>query len=575
MAQLVYSSGAPITAGDVARSRAVANAGRVAGASPFDAASRVGPWMQGWSPFIGSADRDWLPGRDTAIARIRDIGRNDPVGASVINRKKNAAVGKGWSLSSRPDARALGITAQAAAELGAIIQAEWQAYANSHDFQVDAERRSSWAQLLRTAAGHDTQDGEALGLVEYAHDEPTRYRTRLRLVDPDRLSNPNGRADVPGVLAGGVERNAAGVPFRYWFRQSHPHDLGFAPGSFTWQDFDRFTAHGRPQVLHVFELERAGQTRGISRFVSALKSFKALQNFQDATLQAATINALMVAFIKSNAGIDAVSESFSADDFAAHDKDREDFYNRNPINLAGGARMPVLPLGDEIAMQQGSKDVTAYDSFVRAVLRLIAAALGLTYEEMTMDYSQTNYSSARAAMLHAWAEIQVLMSRLEDQLVRPFFAAWLEEAFDSGYIKVPAGAPDFYEAQAAYCRAFWRGPGRGYIDPTKEILAAAARVEAGVSTLQDECADQGDDWEEIMEQRVREIVRRRELLAKYNLPPDTDLSAANMMGADTSAPSGQAPEDARPGDKTALNAIGRFAMSAEHETFLDARPAAA
>jgi lambda family phage portal protein len=574
MANLVHASGRPISSVEVARAKAQANAGGGDPArSPYDSASRMGPWMQGWAPVIGSADRDWLPGRNTAVARIRDIGRNDPVGASVINRKKNAVVGKGWSLSSRPDARALGISAQAAAELAAVIQSEWQAYANSHDFQVDAERRSSWAQLLRTATGHDTQDGEALGLVEYAADEPTRYKTRLRLVDPDRLSNPNMRPDS-ATLAGGVERNAAGVPFKYWLRERHPNDLGFGVGSFVWNDFDRFTAHGRPQVLHVFELERAGQTRGVSRFVSALKSFKALSSFTDATLQAATINALIVAFVKSSAGPEAVSEFFSTEDLSKFEKDREDFYNSNPVNLGGGARAPVMPLGDEIQMQSQSKDVTSFDSFVRAILRLIAAALGVTYEEMTMDYSQTNYSSARAAMLHAWAEIQVQFSRLEDQLVRPFFAAWLEEAFDSGYIQVPAGAPDFYDAQAAYCRAFWRGPGRGYIDPTKEILAAAARIEAGVSTLQDECADQGDDWEEIMEQKVREIVKKRELLAKYGLPLDTDLSAANA-GAPVEPPStGVPPEDVRPGDKSALAAIARFAMSADHEAFLDARSAA-
>lgn len=573
MRHLVHPSGRPITSVEVARAKAQANAGGDPARSPFDSASRLGPWMQGWTPTLGSADRDWLPGRNTTVARIRDIGRNDPVGASVIARKKNAVVGKGWSLSSRPDARALGISPQVAAELGAAIQSEWQLYITSPDFQVDAERTSSWPQLLRTATGHDTQDGEALGLVEYAHDEPTRYKTRLRLVDPDRLSNPNMRPDS-ATLAGGVERNAAGVPFKYWIRERHPNDLGFGVGSFVWQDFDRFTPHGRPQVLHVFEKERAGQTRGISRFVSALKSFKALASFTDATLQAATINALIVAFVKSSAGPDAVSEYFTTEDLTAFEKDREDFYAKNPVNLGGGARAPVMPLGDEIEMQSQSKDVTSFDSFVRAILRLIAAALGLTYEEMTMDYSQTNYSSARAALIHAWAEIQVQFSRLEDQLVRPFFAAWLEEAFDSGYIEIPAGAPDFYEAQAAYCRAFWRGPGRGYIDPTKEILAAAARIEAGVSTLQDECADQGDDWEEIMEQRVREIVRRRELLKKYDLPPETDLSAANMMGADTTPTNGPPPEDARPGDRSALAAIARFANSADHEAFLDARSAA-
>ena len=36
--------------------------------------------------------------------------------------------------------------------------------------------------------------------------------------------------------------------------------------------------------------------------------------------------------------------------------------------------------------------------FEQSLLRYIAAALGVSYEQLSKDYSQTNYSSARAAM---------------------------------------------------------------------------------------------------------------------------------------------------------------------------------
>jgi lambda family phage portal protein len=572
---LLDHNGRAIAAGAAARVRAQASAtrsaGEFAGGAAYDGGQRHGQWFSDWTPRLQSADREIIPARGGVVGRARDLVRNDPVAASAVQRRKNAAVGAGWRLSSKPLARALGISFQAARKLGQEIEAEWEQYANGHSFLSDAERKLIFGGQLRVASTHLQQDGEYLGVVEYAHDEPTRYRTRLRLVDPDRLSNPNGRPDSD-LLRGGVEFNANGVPIRYHIRERHPADLGLSGSAAVWRAWDRYsTPLGRPQVLHGFDAERAGQTRGVSRFAASLKSFRALSRFTDATLQAATANALMLGFIKSSSGPEAVSESFSAQDLSRHETSREEFYSRNPVEIAG-VRMPVFPLGDEVTFATASKDVTSFDSFVRAILRIIAASLGVTYEELAMDFSQTNYSSARAAFLIAWAETQAFMGVLRAGLVQPFYVAFLEEAFDSGYIVPPPGAPDFYDAIDAYAKARWIGPGRGYVDPTKEILAAAARIEAGVSTLEDECADQGKDWEEVLEQAAFERERKIEL----NLPLAADdqgaAAAADDARRTATPPEDARPENAGPGARTALGAIAAFADGPAHAAFLDARP---
>lgn len=513
---LVAPDGRSISRFEVARARASASvattAPAMAGGYPlaYEGAGSGGTYFSEWPAHLRSADRDLLPARGALTARIRERIRNDPVAASSVPRRVNAVVGKGWQVKFRPNARALGITLEAARQLGADLTNEFKLYAYGHAFQSDAERKLSFGQQLRLAVWHLAgADGEALGLAEWADDEQTRYRTRLRLVDPDRLTNPNGRPDKDNLRAG-IETNFAGVPMRYWIRERHPTDFA-GPGQFNWTGFERWTEWGRPQVFHVFEPQRAGQTRGVSRFASVLKSFRALSKFTDATLQSATINALIVAFMKSNSGPEAVSESFETKEMKNLEAWRQEYYEKNPISLASGATVPVLPYGDELQLQTAAKDVGSFDAFTRSILRLISAALGQTYEEVTMDFSQVNYSSARAAMVHAWSDTVAMMGLLEDQLVRPFVVAWAEEAFDRGYVQVPEGAPDFYDAIDAYCQIHCIGPGRGYIDPTKEIDAAAARVEAGQSTLEDECNDQGRDWEEVMEQRARELAKAEEL----------------------------------------------------------------
>lgn len=549
---------------------ATASVGGIAGPA-YEGASAQGTWFSRWPTGLGSADRDYLPNRRNIVGRTRDVFRNEVGASAIVARRKNAAVGRGWRLSSKPSARALGLQPTEARELGQQIETEWKLYAYGHNFSIDAERRLNFGQLLRVAASHLMMDGEFLAVVEYAPDEPTRYKTRLRIVDPDRLSTPMGQMDSATLVAG-VERNTVGVPVRYWIRERHPNDVGVSSRGFTWKAWERFsTPLGRPQVLHGFDPDRAGQTRGVSRFAACLKSFRALSRFTDATLQSATINALIVGYMQSSAGPEAVSENLSVKDLVDFEGQRETFYGEHPVEM-GEAVLPAVPFGDELKLATASKDVGSFDAFFRSIYRLICASLGVTYEEGSMDYSQTNYSSARAAMLHAWAETQAFMAVLEAQLVKPFFVAWLEEAFDEGYI-APANdnSPDFYAAVDAYAEARWIGPARGYVDPVKEILAAAARIEAGISTLEDECADQGKEYEEVLAQTAFEQQMRRDLGL------ETEAASLGQADQDTKDPFRDTIDKRPPAaaQRSALRQVAEIANSPEHEASLDARPVAA
>ena len=72
-------------------------------------------------------------------------------------------------------------------------------------------------------------------------------------------------------------------------------------------------------------------------------------------------------------------------------------------------------------------------------------------------------------------------------------------------LPLPAGAPDFAECRRAYSNAMWIGPGKGWVDPVKEKQGAMLGIEAGLSTLEQECAESGTDWRDNIAQRAREI----------------------------------------------------------------------
>ena len=145
-----------------------------------------------------------------------------------------------------------------------------------------------------------------------------------------------------------------------------------------------------------------------------------------------------------------------------------------------------------------------------ASLRHIAAGLNIPYELLLKDFSKTNYSSARAALLEAWRFFHGRRRWLMDYWLRPIYELWLEEAVNAGVID----APDFYTKRYAYSRCRFIFGGRGWVDPVKEAEAAGIRMDLGISTLEQECAEQGGDYEEVMDQQALE----REMRVARGLP---------------------------------------------------------
>jgi len=137
----------------------------------------------------------------------------------------------------------------------------------------------------------------------------------------------------------------------------------------------------------------------------------------------------------------------------------------------------------------------------------LSVGTNLPYERVYKDISKTNYSSARAALLEAWRTFTTRRAWIAAAWAQPWYELWLEEDINAGNTE----APDFYQRRYAYTRAKWIGLGRGWMDPVKEAQAAQLRMEIGISTLEDECAEQGKDWEEVLDQRAREKAKLEEL----------------------------------------------------------------
>lgn len=497
-----------------------------------------------WNPLLASADAETLYSRNELVARARDLQRNDGAAAAAVKHAADLMVGHRWVLAAKPDWRALNIDRKVARELGRAMEREFYAWAMDPRKHCDILRRQTFPGMLTLMAKQWAgAEGEGLAVLRWREDDKhallgSRYQTCLQVVDPDRLSNPLGVPDSE-TMRGGIEVDEDGAPIAAHMRKAHPFDAGFSPKQYEWERVPWENPGGRPIVLHVFDHDRAGQNRGVTRFAPILIALRQLAQITEAEASNTLLNALFGAFIKSGYDPKSIAEALSTDDVNPWDI-RAAFYEKAPLFL-NGIRMPVLAPGDEVQMNTSSRTTQPFIDFRATFLSMVASMVGISYEQLSRDFSRTNYSSARAALNEVWRTVSGSRAQLGQNVADQVFFAVMQEAFDKGYLTEPDGAPSFEDAPAAYCAATWIGPALGSVDPVKDRQASQIGIEIGLTTLERECAAEGDDWEDTLDQLAfeQEEKRARGLApvnpAIFGVTPASDAPAQQQQPQETPA----------------------------------------
>lgn len=530
---LLDSKGRTIPAHAIARIREGARgAGRMRGALsgpnqnffPYDAADFTSQELGGWYPQVRSPDAEINIHRDRIAGRARDLRRNDPWASGAISRILDSTIGASYRLVAKPDYRALrlharGFDATWANEYRQVVEALWRGYADDIGRYSDRRRRMTMSQQFRTALGHKLVDGES---VLVSHWRPDRigagaatYATCFEGIDPDRVSNPNMGADTR-YLRNGVELDDDEVHVALHFRQAHQFDIYNSIESMTWERVATEDPDGWRRIFHDYDADRFGQSRGVSVFAPVIGKLKMLARLYGVKLQAENVAAAFGLYVTSPFDLEMVRKALDADDgeeeqaLGFYQDMRSDFHANRDLNV-NGVRLATLAPGEDIksvAPGGGQQDVTP---FAHEMLRAVSVCLGTSAEEIHNDYSDASWSSARAGIVQSEKTYTRRCDEFDLNTATPVFATWLEEPFERGEVPLPRNAPSFIEMQTAYSRARWLGVARGWVDPVAERQGVVLGLDAGLSTMEEECARQGTDWEENVEQRAIEFHRMREL----------------------------------------------------------------
>lgn len=463
------------------------------------ASGRDDHYFTQWHPGLGSADADLLADLPNLTARSRDLGRNNGLMAGAMQTHRDNIVGAVLRLSANPEYRLLGLNREQAREWGNTVEPRFRSWGDTTE--CDAQRTCTLLGIAHQALTGAMLNGDAIVLPLWLPRREARWSTRLLVVESDRLSTPPWLSANPTVRAG-IETDQYGAPVAYHIQRYHPGDLcgsyAVHTGGFQqWERIPAFTAWGRRRVIHLHDKDRTGQSRGKPLVSAVIRDFKMAGDYSSNELQASVANSLVAAFLESDLSQEASQSLFG-------EKPRDEWNMsvdeargslQSLRHLKPGAIIP-LPVGARLSSYSPGRPNAAFEAFMLAVLRHIAAGMNMSYELLLKDFSKTNYSSARATLLEVWRYFSGRRRWLTDVLLRPVYELWLEEAVNAGEVE----APDFYANSYAWSRCRFIFGGRGWVDPVKEAQASVLRMNAGLTTLEQECAEQGADYEEVLDQ---------------------------------------------------------------------------
>ncbi len=473
--------------------------------------------MRGWRASSKSPQEDIDRNLDTLRQRSRSLMMSAPIAVSAIKTNRTNIVGMGLRLRPTIDREVLGISDEEAKRWEKKTQREFELWAKSK--QCDATKVNNFYEMQQIVCMSWLTNGDAVGLIEYCDEEKAfmPYELRIHLIESDKVCNPQSTGvyvnlwetnpDNGNRIYNGVEIDSKGGVVAYHICNTYPNSA-----LVTQKKWTRVKAFGdrtgMPNVLMIFESERAEQYRGVPYLAPVIEALKQLTRYSEAEIMAAVINGFFTVFITSE-------KSPSEMPFTGIAGDDEDEYDTDNSYGLGPGMINVLAPGEDIKMADPSHPNSNFDAFTTAYAKYIGAALEIPSELLLKQFG-ASYSASKAALEEAWKAFKMRRAWLIDDFCKPIYEIWLTEAIAKGRIK----APGFYldaSIREAWCKCAWNGPAQGMLDPLKEIKAAKGRVDLGVSTREIETMEMnGGNFDDNAAQLKHEAVHMGEINSLLN-----------------------------------------------------------
>jgi lambda family phage portal protein len=480
------------------------------------AGAEMGRLNGSWIASSTSADAEIVTSLRTLRDRSRQLERDNDYAKNAVRLLKNNIVGRGIGFQSQVMMRRGGRLDDAT---NSKVERAWRRWCRKNTCSTSG--KLSFEALQRLIVGSMPTGGEILVRMVKRAFGGGAIPFALEVIEADQLieSYTVGRNENGRQVRMGVELDEWNRATGFYLYPRHPGDLQF-PSQLTTSQFVYVPAS---EVLHLFIPERPNQNRGVPWFHTAIKRLHNMGGYEEAEIVAARASACIMGFIQTPDG-DLMPTNLPG-------TTTDPKTGETVTDLAAGEIRSLAP-GETFTGFTPTRPNPGMEPFMRFMLRGMCAGVGMSYASVSGDYSQSNYSSSRLALLDDRDNWRVLQDWLVQDFCQPVFEAWLEMAVLSGELTLPA----YWDDSSLYTEPRWLTRGWSYVDPLKEVMADKMRVRSGFSTVADVIAAQGGDFEDVFAQRRREL----DLAKEFDLVLDTDPALVDEKGAPIgeSAPGG-------------------------------------
>jgi lambda family phage portal protein len=487
---------------------------RRASTFPYEGAT-TGRRLGTWATTRDAVNSVWYQSADQLVSRSRDIARKDGWAAKAIDEWVCNAIGNGIKPQSLHPTESI----------KEQIQKLWLQFANECDTTGTTDIYGFQALAFRSMV----EGGECFVRKHIrAMSDGLTVPLQLQLIESEQLpyylARPTPDTPQGNVVRASIEFDPQGRRTAYYFYKEHPGERLFFPN---YLDLRRIPA---AEVMHLFRPLRPGQLRGIPWLANALVRLWELDQYDDAELLRKKFAAMMMAFIIRQNPEDPFfgNEQTGPQTTDAGGKTEVGEPGVQVAQLEAGTMMDLEP-GEDVKFTDPADVGGNYEAFERQTLLRIGAGLGLPYDMLTGDLSQTSYSSIRAGIL-SFRRLceQIQYGVFIYQFCRPVWRAFIENAVLAGQLD----ARDYQANRADYLAVEWHTPKWAWVDPEKDVKAEVIAIRAGLKSRGMSINETGQDEEEV----DRQIARDNERADELGLVLDSDPRLTDARGAQAAAP---------------------------------------
>ncbi len=444
--------------------------------------AKTGRRTDGWITAGSDANAEISRASSRLRNRARDLVRNNPFAAKAVITYAASMVGSGIRPRPKADSKALDTR----------ITGLWEDFSN----QCDADSRTNFYGLQTLMVRSMVESGECLlQMINRPASSGLTVPLQLRVLEGDHLDSSRDRI-LPGggLIQQGIEFDGFGSRVAYWLYPQHP-------GSANMTGLLQSIRVPASDIIHLFDRMRPGQNRGVTWFAPALLRMRDLDDYDEAELIRKKIEACFVGFvINADPGQSLTQVKQEADE--------------KRVELFEPGMVSYLPPGKDIRF--GSPAPTSgYVEYMRWHFHAVSAAMGLTYELLTGDLSQVNYSSLRAGLIEFRRRIDAMQRQLLiPQLCIPVWNRFLTTAQAAGIVG------------SGTIRTQWTPPRFEAVDPQKDTMGEILLIRAGLMSLAEGIARQGYDPDVV----TAEFAEMNKVLDQLGLVLDTDPRKSTRNG---------------------------------------------